>query len=230
MAKNRPSNQRQRQRNVIRFLGGLLAAVLFLSIPAYGQDEKITVNFVNADIQSVIKTVGQHTGRNFILDPRVTGTVNIVSDKPVSKDLLYQIFLSALRVQGYAAVEGDGFVKIVPEAEAKTSAGPMGAEATRAPGDRIVTQVFILQHESAVQLVPVLRPLVTANNFIAAYPNNNAIVITDYAENVRRIQRIIQSIDLPTAGDAQLLRPAHPPPSDTPQTLPPLSPQTTPPP
>jgi general secretion pathway protein D len=169
-------------------------------------EEKITVNFVNADIQSVIKTVGQHTGRNFILDPRVTGTVNIVSDKPVSKDLLYRILLSALRVQGYAAVEGDGFVKIVPEAEAKTSAVPTGPAADRATGDSIVTQVFILQHENAGQLVGVLRPLVTANNFIGAYPNNNAIVITDYASNVRRIQRIIESIDRPATTDVEILR------------------------
>ena len=172
-------------------------------------DDKITVNFVNADIQSVIKTVGQHTGRNFILDPRVTGTVNIVSDKPVSRELLYQIFLSALRVQGYAAVEEGGFVKIVPEAEAKTNAGPVGEQAARVPGDRIVTQVFMLQNESAVQLVPVLRPLVTANNFIAAYPNNNAIVITDYAENVRRIERIIRSIDLPSGADVQIIKLAN---------------------
>jgi len=179
------------------------------AIAASNGDDKITVNFVNADIQSVIKTVGQHTGRNFILDPRVTGTVNIVSDKPVSRELLYQIFLSALRVQGYAAVEEGGFVKIVPEAEAKTNAGPVGEQAARVPGDRIVTQVFMLQNESAVQLVPVLRPLVTANNFIAAYPNNNAIVITDYAENVRRIERIIRSIDLPSGADVQIIKLAN---------------------
>ena len=184
---------------------------LFLAGPAFGQaapssdeNEKITVNFVNADIQSVIKTVGQHTGKNFILDPRVTGTVNIVSEKPVSKDMLYQVLLSTLRVQGYAAVEGDGFVKIVPEAEAKTSAAPMG-DASRGPGDRVITQVFILQNENAIQLVPVLRPLVTANNFIAAYPNNNAIVIVDYASNVRRIQRIIQSVDRPATSDVQII-------------------------
>ena len=65
------------------------AAAIALCLPAAAQDEKITVNFVNADIQSVIKTVGQHTGKNFILDPRVTGTVNIVSDRPVPKELLY---------------------------------------------------------------------------------------------------------------------------------------------
>jgi general secretion pathway protein D len=183
--------------------------------PSPPDEEKITVNFVNADIQSVIKTVGQHTGKNFILDPRVSGTVNIVSDQPVSKDMLYRILLSALRVQGYAAVEGDGFVKIVPEAEAKTSAVPTGEQAAHAAGESIVTQVFVLQNENAVQLVPVLRPLVTANNFIAAYPNNNAIVITDYAANVRRIQRIIESIDRPSGhgrGDhpaAERLRDRH---------------------
>jgi general secretion pathway protein D len=212
-----PDKSTKKTQIVTRFLTALAraaaaSAALAIGIacaepPASGADEeKITVNFVNADIQSVIKTVGQHTGKNFILDPRVSGTVNIVSDQPVSKDMLYRILLSALRVQGYAAVEGDGFVKIVPEAEAKTSAVPTGGEAARAPGESIVTQVFVLQNENAVQLVPVLRPLVTANNFIAAYPNNNAIVITDYASNVRRIQRIIESIDRASGSDVEIIR------------------------
>jgi len=181
-------------------------AVAQNAAPAPAQDEKITVNFVNADIQSVIKTIGQHTGRNFILDPRVQGTVNIVSDRPVSKDMLYQILQSTLRVQGYALIDDGQFVKVVPEADAKTNASPTGDLAERARGDRIVTQVFILQNENAVQLVPVLRPLVTANNFIAAYPNNNAIVITDYASNVQRIQRIVESIDRPSGSEVQILR------------------------
>jgi general secretion pathway protein D len=204
------------------------AAVPPAPIVTSNGDDKITVNFVNADIQSVIKTVGQHTGRNFILDPRVTGTVNIVSDRPVNRELLYQIFLSALRVQGYAAVEEGGFVKIIPEAEAKTSAGPVGEQAARIPGDRIVTQVFMLQNESAVQLVPVLRPLVTANNFIAAYPNNNAIVITDYAENVRRIERIIRSIDLPSSTEVQIVRLANASAIDIGQMLQRVVPETSP--
>ncbi len=204
-----------------------LALAFACSVAFAADDERITLNFVNADIQSVIKVVGQHTGRNFILDPRVTGTVNIVSDKPVSKDMLYQILLSTLRVQGYTAVEGEGFVKIVPEAEAKTSAGPTGDAAARSSGDRIVTQVFILQNENAVQLVPVLRPLVTANNFIAAYPNNNAIVITDYAGNVHRIQRIIESIDRATAGDVQIIRLQNASAVDIAQTLQRVVPETT---
>ncbi len=214
---------------IARRIVALLAVAACLALPAGAQDDKITVNFVNADIQSVIKTVGQHTGRNFILDPRVTGTVNIVSDQPVSKDMLYQILLSALRVQGFAAVEGEGFVKIVPEAEAKTSAGPMGEAGSRMAGDRIVTQVFILQNENATQLVPVLRPLVTANNFIAAYPNNNAIVITDYASNVQRIRRIIESIDLPSSSEVHIIRLQNASAIDIAQMLQRVVPETVPP-
>jgi general secretion pathway protein D len=203
------------------------ALSLFGASVLAADDEKITVNFVNADIQSVIKAVGQHTGKIFILDPRVQGTINIMSDRPVSKDLLYQMLLSTLRVQGFTAVEDGAFVKIVPEAEAKTSAGPTGAEVARsAGGDRIVTQVFILQNENAVQLVPVLRPLVTANNFIAAYPNNNAIVITDYAGNVSRIQRIIESIDRPTNSDVQIIRMQNASAIDIAQTLQRVVPET----
>ena len=222
-----------KHRIVTRILAFILVAAT-LALPALAQapakpgtdEEMITVNFVNADIQAVIKAIGQHTNKAFILDPRVQGTVNIVSDRPVSKNILYQMLLSTLRVQGYAAVEDGAFIKIVPEAEAKTSAGPTGEAAVRVPGDRIVTQVFILQNENAVQLVPVLRPLVTANNVIAAYPNNNAIVITDYASNVNRIQRIIESIDRPSQGDVQILRMNNASAIDIAQTLQRVVPET----
>jgi general secretion pathway protein D len=219
-----------KHQDVTSFLASALRRGLwvfaFASCLAFAQEEKVTLNFVNADIVSVIKTVGGHTGKNFILDPRVTGTVNIVSDAPVPKSLLYPMLLSVLRTQGYAAIESEGFVKIVPESEAKTGASPMGESAAKVPGDRIVTQVFLLNNESAVQLVPVLRPLVTANNFVAAYPNNNAIVITDYAENVRRIERIIRSIDLPSGGDVQMVRLEHASAVDVAQTLARVIPET----
>lgn len=213
------------------FLASLLrpaawALTLAAGIAFAQADEKVTLNFVNADIVSVIKAVGGHTGKNFILDPRVTGTVNIVSDKPVPKDLLYPMLLSVLRTQGYAAVEGNGFVKIVPEAEGKTGAGPVGEAAAKVPGDRIVTRVFLLQNESALQLVAVLRPLVTANNFVAAYANNNAIVITDYAENVKRIESIIRSIDQPTGGDVQVIALQHASAIDVAQTIKGVVPET----
>lgn len=173
--------------------------------PAKGEDQ-ITLNFVNADIPSVAKAIGGSMGKTFIFDPNVTGSVNIVSEKPVSKDLAYHIFLAALRLQGFAAVEGNGFVKIVKEADAKLTGGTQDAKSGQIMGDRIVTQVFQLQNESAAQLATVLRPLVSPNNYLAAYPGNNTLVITDYAENVKRIARIIGSIDIPASTDVQVLR------------------------
>jgi general secretion pathway protein D len=168
-------------------------------------EELVSLNFVNADIPSVVQAIGKSSGKNFIIDPRVTGNMNIISQAPVNKDLAYQILLSALRVHGFAAIEEHGVVKIVPEADAKTSGTVIDA-GTKIAGDRIVTQVFALQNESAAQLVTVLRPLVAPNNFIGAYPGNNTLVITDYAENVKRIARIIASIDVPTSADLQSVK------------------------
>lgn len=163
------------------------------------------MSFVNADIRSVIETIGKATGKNFIIDPRVTGNMNIVSQTPVTKDLAYEILLSTLRVHGFAAIEERGAIKVVPEADAKTS-GSVMAPGVATKGDRIVTQVFALQNESAAQLATVLRPLVAQNNFIGAYPGNNTLVITDYASNVERIRKIISAIDVPASSDLQTVK------------------------
>lgn len=183
-----------------------LAQAPAASNAAKSGEDQITLNFVNADIPSVAKAIGGPLGKTFIFDPNVTGSVNIVSDKPVSKDLAYHIFLAAIRLQGFTAVEGNGFVKIVKEADAKLTGGTQDARSGQIMGDRIITQVFQLQNESAAQLATVLRPLISPNNYLAAYPGNNTLVITDYAENVRRISRIIASIDVPASTDVQVIR------------------------
>jgi general secretion pathway protein D len=165
--------------------------------------DHVTLNFINADIEGVVKVVSEITGKNFVLDPRVKGTVNIVSAKPMSRALVYDVFLSALRLQGYAAIEERGIIKIVPESDAKLhqsrTLGPQDTQ--RAGGDRIQTQVFTLKYESAAQLVPILRPLIAPNNTIAVYQASNTLVITDYASNLQRIEKIIDSIDQPTGAD-----------------------------
>jgi general secretion pathway protein D len=179
----------------------VVVAVLLAAVPAARAQESdtVTLNFVNADIDAVVKAVAEITGRNFILDPRVKGTINIVSARPVPKSLVYPTLLSALRLQGFTAVESDGIVKIVPEADAKMQGGSVGT--TGATGDRLITQVIPLRSESAAQLVNVLRPLISPNNTIAAFPASNALVITDYADNVRRLMRIIASLDQPPLGE-----------------------------
>lgn len=165
--------------------------------PVSAAEERVTLNFVNAEIESVIKAVSQITGKNFLLDPRVKGTINVVSGKPVPSSLAYPLLLSALRMQGFAAVEFNGITKIMPEAEAKTQAGPTRSGSGGPRGSQMLTKVFALQHESAVQMVPVLRPLIAPNNSINAYANNNTLVISDYADNLARIEKIIDALDTP---------------------------------
>lgn len=180
---------------------GLIGAAV---LSAHAADEMVTLNFANADIEAVATAIGQIAKRNFVIDPRVKGTVNIVSSRPVPASAAYDIFLSALRLQGFAAVEAGGVTKILPEAEAKLHAGGV----TTGPvsgGDRLVTQVYALRHESATQLLPVLRPIISPNNTIAVYANNNSLVITDYAENLKRIDRIIDAIDRPGAGEPLII-------------------------
>ncbi|HEV3238899.1 MAG TPA: type II secretion system secretin GspD [Casimicrobiaceae bacterium] len=182
----------------------LFAAALFALLcatPTRAADEPVTLNFVNADIEAVVKAVAEMTGRNFVIDPRVKGVINIVSARPVPVSLVYPTLLSALRLQGYAAVESDGVTKIVPEADAKQHASPVAVGPVTGGGDRLVTEVYALKNESATQLVNVLRPLITPNNSIAAVPTGNALVITDYADNLQRLNRIIASLDNPPSGE-----------------------------
>ncbi len=184
----------------------LLAGIAPLASAA---DDPVTLNFVNADIEAVVKAVAEITGRNFVLDPRVKGTINIISARPVPKSLVYPTLLSALRLQGFAAVEGEGVTKIVPEVDAKQQGGTVAQGPLAAGGDRLVTQVVTLRYESAQQLVNVLRPLITPNNTIAAYPGSNALVITDYADNLKRIDRIIASLDQPPGSEPVLVPVRH---------------------
>ena len=167
-------------------------------------NKTVTLNFVNADIEGVVKAMAEITGKNFVLDPRVKGTVNIISAQPVPRDAVYDVFLSALRLQGFTAVEDRGLVKILPEADAKLHRN-VGA-GQRATSDGLQTRVFTLTHQSAVQLVPTLRPLVAPNNTITALQNSNTLIITDYASNLERLAGIIAAVDQPEdSGSAMIV-------------------------
>lgn len=172
--------------------------------------DAVTLNFVNADLDAVVRAIGQYTGRSFVVDPRAKGTLTLVTERPVSKAQAYEQLLAALRLQGFTIVEAGGTARVVPEADAKLQGGAVVAPASVAPrGDQIVTQVFRLNYESASSLVPVLRPLIAPNNTISAYPANNTLVITDYADNLRRIARIIEAVDTPATSEVELLPVRH---------------------
>jgi general secretion pathway protein D len=157
---------------------------------------EVTLNFVNADIDQVAKAIGAATNKTIIVDPRVKGQLNLVSENPVPEEQALKTLEAALRMQGFAIVQDHGVLKVVPEADAKLQGAPTYVGNTpQARGDQIITQVFELHHESANNLLPVLRPLISPNNTIAAYPANNTLVVTDYADNVRRIAAIIAGVD-----------------------------------
>jgi general secretion pathway protein D len=175
-----------------------------------GSDNTVVLNFVNADLEAVVRAIGQFTGRTFVIDPRVKGTLTLVTERPVTREQAFEELLSALRLQGFTLVESSepgGVARILPEADAKLQGGRVVAPpAQTAPrGDQVVTQVFRLQYESATNMVPVLRPLIAPNNTISAYPANNSLVITDYAENLRRLARIIEAIDSPATAEVEVV-------------------------
>ena len=182
-------------------------AGLVIAQVAYAQ---VNLSFSNADISQVARAIGTATGTTIIVDPRVKGQLNLVADNPVSKDLALKTLEAALRMQGFALLRDHDILKVVPEADAKLQGVPtyVGNE-PRAHGDTVITQVFRLGNESATALLPVLKPLVSPNNSIAEYANDNAIVVTDYADNVRRIASVIAGIDSDTAQDMAVVRLQH---------------------
>ncbi len=176
------------------------------SQPQQAREEGVLLNFVNADIDAVVRAIGQYTGRTFVIDPRVKGTLSLSTERPVTRQQAYDQLLTALRLQGFTIVQTGNVARVVPEADAKLQGGAVIIPKGSAPsGDQLVTQVFRLQYESATAMVPILRPLIAPNNTISAYPQNNTLVITDYADNLRRIQRIIESIDTPATSDVELI-------------------------
>ncbi len=174
--------------------------------------EPVTLNFANAEIEAVARTMATITGRNVVVDPRVRGQINLVTEHAVPPAKAFDQFLAALRLQGFTVVEASGLYKVVPEADAKLQGGSVSVAQSGASGPaggQIVTQIYRLNHESAANLVPVLRPLISPNNTINVSPGTNALVITDYADNLQRLGKIIAAMDVSTASDVEIIPLKH---------------------
>ena len=167
--------------------------------------EPVTLNFVNADIEGVARAMSAILRQQFVVDPRVRGTITLYSEEPLSPRDAYFNFLAALRGLGFTVVEVNGLFKVVPEADAKLQAGTVVIGEGGRRGDQVLTQIYRLNHENANNLVPVLRPLISPNNTINANPGNNTLIITDYADNLQRIGKIIAAMDVPASGDVEVI-------------------------
>ena len=167
-------------------------------------DQPVQLNFVDADIQAVVRGLSRATGRQFLVDPRVKGQLTLVSEGEVPASKAYGMLLAALRMQGFSVVDVNGVAQVVPQADAKLLGGAL-VSGDRDAGNGMVTRTFRLQYENAVNLIPVLRPIVSPDNPINAYPGNNTIVVTDYAENLERVAQILDRVDIPSALDTDVV-------------------------
>ena len=167
--------------------------------------DQVTLNFRDMDIGALIEAVSKVTGKNFIVDPRVKARVTVISAKPMSPQKLYEVFLSILQVNGFAAVPAGNVIKIVPEINARSDAQPVNPGPS-ADGDQMVTEVVHLRYVPAAPLLTVLRQIMPQQAALSVYPDSNSLVITDRAGNIGRLKKILAKVDQPAVGDVEIIR------------------------
>ncbi|MEO5378970.1 MAG: type II secretion system secretin GspD [Magnetococcus sp. DMHC-6] len=173
-------------------------------------EESFMLNLKGAELTTLIETVAKVTGKNFVMDPGIKGKVTVVSAHPLSPNELYQVFLSILDVHGYIAVESSGVIKIVPSTEMKFQGEQMDSQqGDFSLGEEVVFQVFELENVDAGRLVAVLRPMVSPKGHLAAYPPSNMLIVSDYAQGVRRLAQILKRVDQPTSGEIEVINLQH---------------------
>lgn len=193
--------------NTIRITA--LALLLSLLLSTHAVAKEVTLNFKNADIRAFVEFVAGFSGKNFLVDNRVKGKVTIVSPSPISEEAAYEVFLSVLEVNGFAAVPSGSVIKVVPRAESKQRSLPVLTGSKGDGDDGMVTQVLRLQYADSQQLVALIRPLISPNSHLVAYPRGNMLLLTDSASNIRRIQNILLYLDRKDAVGVQLFALQH---------------------
>ncbi|SMN11376.1 General secretion pathway protein D [uncultured Candidatus Thioglobus sp.] len=161
------------------------------------------LNLKDADIHALINTVSQATGKNFIIDPRVKGKINVVNYKDIDDDRLYHFFSSILQVHGYVIIPGDDFDKILPKNTTKNTSPTIDSD------DLIVSAVLAVSNVSAKELVPILRPLVSQYGYLAAYQVSNSIIMTDTGSSIKRIKDLIAALDKQVDDDYEIITLKH---------------------
>jgi len=182
-----------------------LLLILVLQPNGFAQSNGINLAFNNADVEAVISTVARATNRSIVVDPKVRGKISLNSSQALTPDQAIDSLSTALRMNGFALVNTAGGYRVVTEADAKLQSSQTYTSRTGVTGDQIITRVFQLNFESAANVVAIIRPLVAPNNTINALPGNNSILVTDYASNIERIEKIIQSVDNPSSSKVETI-------------------------
>jgi general secretion pathway protein D len=201
-----PKPTQYRSKRTVTAAMALTGVLLCTSLPAVPQSRPqpqpkpqegatITPNYKDADLSQIIQAVGEVTGKNFIIDPRVNAKVTMLSSTPMSPAAFYEAFLAVLQVYGYVAVPAGKVIKIVPNTDLRQLPANDLPNNVSSTSDEIVTQIVTLKNVSAAQLVPMLRPLIPTYGHLAAYPGGNMLIISDRASNVSRVVHIIERMD-----------------------------------
>ena len=182
----------------------LSAAVTAVAPSVNQQEESWTINLKGADIREFIDQVALISGQTFVVDPRVKGQVSVVSSSPLTLTEVYQLFLSVMATHGFSVITQGDQARIVPNAEAKAD-----ANAGRSAPDRLETRLIQVQHGSATELIPLIRPLVPQYGHLAAITSANAIIISDRSANIQRIEDLLRQLDQKGQNDYSVLNLQH---------------------
>jgi len=182
----------------------LSAAVNAVTPSASQQEESWTINLKGADIREFIDQVAQISGQTFVVDPRVKGQVSVVSNTALNLTEVYQLFLSVMATHGFSVITQGDQARIVPNAEAKAD-----ADSGRAAPDRLETRLIQVQHGSATELIPLIRPLIPQYGHLAAVSSANAIIISDRSANIERIEDLLRQLDQKGQNDYSVLNLQH---------------------
>lgn len=188
------------------FLRALALLVLLpLMSMAYGQDETWRLNLKDADIRAFVTQVADITGYSFVVDPRVKGKVTVLSSAPMNRNEIYDLFLAVLNVHGFTAIPGEEVIKVVQQVDAKQSAEALGRFPS-VPSEQLITRVIQIDNANALELVPILRPLVAKYGHLAGVAAANALIISDHSSNIQRIEQIVRELDSPSKYEVEVIK------------------------
>lgn len=187
-------------RHLRRFFAAGILLTMFFAAPVTGtaaSDDGQTWQMAtrNADIQEFVAQVAKITGKTFVVDPKLKGQVNVISETPLGKDGVYELFLSVLRLQNYTAVPSGNVIRIQQSATGKQTPGAVGGLSDAAP-EELVTEIISVQNVTSDDLLKILRPLIPQYGHIGSVRQPNVIILSDHADNIARLKTIIADIDV----------------------------------
>lgn len=159
------------------------------------EEQTWKMNIRDADLKEFVMQIADITGKTFVVDPRIKGNVTVISSAAMDKDRIYALFLSVLRVHNTVAMPSGDIIRIIPNAQGKQTPGPQG-DLSDFAADELITRVIPVQNVDSAELLKILRPLTPQYGMIAAVAKPNVVIISDHADNMIRLIKMIEQIDV----------------------------------